>query len=226
MYKCDHSGQDFELALLSLRATPLDRHIPIPAELLNGRKYRTTMPAINTDTPAEADVRQHLEARQRVSKETYDKHARPKPDLALNQPVRVYNKDSRRWDPAVVTGFADTPRSFIVQRGAGGVPLRRNRQHIKGTREDWHDGVPPADPMDNFDPCLDDDHQGNQFPSDLGGVPTAAEGHVRQNSGTAPSTGVETSGTAPGTGVEEPPSRGHRYPSRERRKPLRYSSEH
>ena len=27
MYKCDHSGQDFELALLSLRATPLDSHI-------------------------------------------------------------------------------------------------------------------------------------------------------------------------------------------------------
>ena len=38
MYKCDHSGQDIELALLSLRSTPLDSHLPSPAELLNGRK--------------------------------------------------------------------------------------------------------------------------------------------------------------------------------------------
>lgn len=216
MYKCDHSGQDFELAMLSLRATPLDSHLPSPAELLNGRKYRTTMPSTNIGVPAQAEVRQRLEVRQTKAKETFDQHAKAKEDLAVNQPVRIYNKDSRRWDPAIVTGKADTPRSFIVQRGAGGVPLRRNRQHIKSTREEWQGGTPPIDPMEDFDPCVDEEYE------DTVAVPCASESSVSQNFVSSPDTVVEASGTVPSTIVGESPGGGHRYPRRERHKPLRY----
>ena len=74
MYKCDYSGQDVDLALLSLRSTPLDGNLPSPAELLNGRKYRTTMPSINHSVPhSNNNIRTQLEARQQTSK-TYFEH--------------------------------------------------------------------------------------------------------------------------------------------------------
>ena len=114
MYKCDHSGQDFELALLSLRATLLDSHIPSPAELLYGRKLRTTLPAVNHES-VNSNTRDHLETRQKTAKEVYDRQTKQKKELEVNQPVRVFNQQSRRWDPAVVTGTAGTPRSYIVQ---------------------------------------------------------------------------------------------------------------
>jgi hypothetical protein len=199
MLKCDHSGQDFELALLSLRATPLDSNVPSPGELLNGRKLRTTLPAVNSEY-VPTGVSEHLEARQRAAKGTYDRHVRQKKDLAVDQPVRVFNQQSRRWDPAVVTGFADTPRSYIVQRGEGSRPLRRNRQHIKETREIWQNGVPPADPMENFDPVLEDSDPTPELPpADIVEAPRDVERAL------------------PPETTEEP-----RYPRRQRNKPIRY----
>ena len=47
------------------------------------------------------------------------------------------NTDTGRWEPAVVTDMAPTPRSYVVRRVAGGVPLRRNRVHLRTTREDF-----------------------------------------------------------------------------------------
>ena len=131
MHKCDHSGQDFELALLSLRSTPLDSHIPSPAELLNNRKYRTTMPLINNNPSSNSNdnIRAQLELRQQKAKQQYDKNTVEKPELSDRQPVRVRNRETKRWEPAHVVKRAGTPRSYIVQRCAGGVPLRRNRQH-------------------------------------------------------------------------------------------------
>ena len=138
MYKCDHSGQDIELALLSLRSTPLDSHLPSPAELLNGRKYRTTLPSINRNCSYNnEDIRGQLKTRQQISKKYYDEHSHDKSELTENQPVRIRNQETKRWEPAYVIKKAETPRSFIIQRCAGGVPLRRNRQHIRNTREQW-----------------------------------------------------------------------------------------
>ena len=46
MMKCKANGQDFDLALLALRATPLDATLRSPGEILNGRKYRSTLPEL------------------------------------------------------------------------------------------------------------------------------------------------------------------------------------
>ena len=40
-----------------------------------------------------------------------------------------------------MTGHAGTPRSYIVQRLAGGMPLRRNRVHLRPTKEVFPEGV-------------------------------------------------------------------------------------
>ena len=103
MYKCDYSGQDVDLALLSLRSTPLDGNLPSPAELLNGRKYRTTMPGINHSVPhSNNNIRTQLEARQQTSKKYFDRNTQDKSELSENQPVRVRNQETKRWEPAHV----------------------------------------------------------------------------------------------------------------------------
>ena len=49
--------------------------------------------------------------------------------------VRLLKKTTRRWEPAVVSGVAGTPRSYYVKRLEGGEPLRRNLVDIRPTRE-------------------------------------------------------------------------------------------
>ena len=123
MSKCDISGFDFDLALLVLRSTPLGPALPSPAELLQQRRFRTTLPTFVPNPPDSEYVQQKLRERQSVAAERYDRGAKLKPELVEGQPVRLLNKDTHRWEPAVVTGRASTPRSYVVQRVAGGMPL-------------------------------------------------------------------------------------------------------
>ncbi len=55
MQKAKHSGSDPHLALLDLRATPIDAQLPSPAELLYQRCLHTTLPCQlkNTDPSAQ-----------------------------------------------------------------------------------------------------------------------------------------------------------------------------
>lgn len=58
----------------------------------------------------------------------------------------------------MITDKAATPRSYIVQRMSGGVPLRRNRQHLKTTIETWdkhHMNV-----NETYDDCTHDETAG------------------------------------------------------------------
>ena len=143
MGKCDISNYDFDLALLVLRSTPLGADLPSPAELLQQRRFRTTLPTFVSSPPNAKDVQEKLQKRQAAAAENYNKTAKSKLELIEGQPVRLFNKDSRTWEPAVVKGRAATLRSYIVQRLAGGVPLRRNRVHLRTTPETFGEGVPP-----------------------------------------------------------------------------------
>ena len=137
MHKCDASGYDFDLALLVLRSTPLGPDLPSPAELLQERCFRTTLPRYVPDPQNSVSVSQKLRERQLSAAAQHNKTAKEKPELVGGQPVRLWNKQTRRWEPALVNGEAGTPRSYVVQRVAGGVPLRRNRVHIRTTRENF-----------------------------------------------------------------------------------------
>ena len=138
MEKCDLSGYDFNLALLALRSTPLTSELPSPAELMQGRRFRTTLPTYVPDPANAKFVKDELVKRQADSAVYYDKTAKEKVPLVCGQPVRLYNKRTQRWEPAIVKGDAGTPRSYMVERVAGGVPLRRNRVHLRTTREDFN----------------------------------------------------------------------------------------
>ena len=148
MHKCDVSGYDFDLALLVLRSTPLGSDLPSPTELLQGRRFRTTLPTYIPDPPNSPVVVEKLRGRQEKAAARYNRTARGKPELVAGQPVRLWNKGPRRWEPAVVTGEASTPRSYIVQRIAGGTPLRRNRMHLRTTRENFGEPLPEEEEED------------------------------------------------------------------------------
>ena len=148
MSKCDISDYDFNLALLVLRSTPLGTDLPSPAELLQGRRFRTTLPTFVPNPPNSEDVQDKLRKRQAAAAERYNRTAQPKSELVDGQTVRLYSKDKRRWEPAVVTGHGGTPRSYVVQRLAGGVPLRRNRIHLRPTSEVFPDVVQTMDDDD------------------------------------------------------------------------------
>ena len=135
MKKCDVSGFDFDLALLVLRSTPLSADIPSPAELLQGRRFRTTLPTYVPSSQISEEIQKKLKLKQETAAQHYDKTAKTKQDLTQGQHVRLLNKETKRWEPAVVCGQASTPRSYVVQRLDGGVPLRRNRVHLRETSE-------------------------------------------------------------------------------------------
>ena len=68
----------------------------------------------------------------------------PKPELMQGQTVPLFRKTDRTWERVIVKGKAATPRSYVVQRLAGGVPLHRNRVHLRTTGETFAEGVPPT----------------------------------------------------------------------------------
>ena len=228
MSKCDHSGTDIDLALLSLRSTPLDSHIPSPAELLNGRSYRTTMPSLNNGSSRvdSETIRTELQQRQHKSKTHYDKHTTEKAELVDNQPVRVRNQETRRWEPANIVSKAGTPRSYIVQRCAGGVPLRRNRQHIRPTREDWRAGdFVERDEFENWE--LDRAYQ-TETREMVGSEPSPGSSDLSANAremvGSEPSLSSSVP-LPPGETVgSEPSPNPKRYPTRSRVRPDFYQS--
>ena len=90
------------------------------------------------------EVQKKLKERQAAAADHYNKTAQSKAALVRGQPVRLYDNDKRRWEPAIVTGHAATPRSYIVQRMSGGMPLRRNRVQLRPTREYFGDMRAPS----------------------------------------------------------------------------------
>ena len=138
MHKCNVGGWDFDKAMLVLRSTPLDAKLPSPAELLQQRKFRTSLPMIIPNPSTSDEVQEVLQQKQEKAAMHYNRSAKAKDELTPRQQVRIYNKHSRRWEPAVVTGRADTPRSYVIERMSGGIPLRRNRIHLKPLMENWN----------------------------------------------------------------------------------------
>jgi hypothetical protein len=130
LLKCKESGTDPSLALLSLRSTPLSATLKSPAELLNGRMFRTTLPAKIHPPNDRHETRDLLLAQQKKQVNLYNRDSKEKPNLFQNQAVQVQDPLKKTWSPARVVGFGPTPRSYITENESG-VQIRRNRQLIK-----------------------------------------------------------------------------------------------
>ena len=122
-------ASDPYLALLAYRATPLQNGYS-PAELLMGRRLRTTVPALPTLlNPALPDYNT-LEAKER-EKRMNDARSFDKRHGARNLEPLVPGEDVWITDARVqgtVVSTHNTPRSYLVQVPQG--TLRRNRHHL------------------------------------------------------------------------------------------------
>ena len=131
--KAHTSGNDIQLALLYFRITPISLKIPSPAEMLFGRRLKSTMVSHISNTLTEKEeIQEELMKRQSVQKKQFDKHARKQdlPHLVKDQQVLIQNQRSMRWEPAVVQNTTADSRSYVVRLANGNV-VRRNRQHIR-----------------------------------------------------------------------------------------------
>jgi hypothetical protein len=127
------SKTDANMAMLCLRATPIDHKLPSPAAMLFNRRLRTNLPTvIHNRSPDKDQILTRLQERQEQQKQHYDKHAHDLPPLISGESVTVQNHLNKQWSPAVVRSVCSEPRSYIVE-SQNGSTLRRNRRDIRTT---------------------------------------------------------------------------------------------
>nr|XP_054769705.1 uncharacterized protein K02A2.6-like [Lytechinus pictus] len=128
--KCRQTGQDLLEALLHLRATP-QADLPSPAELMYGRKVKTTLPGRSYGYPHNDNMHDQIQHRREKMKHDHDKHAgKELPKLTVGQRVRMLDTDDNTWIPAKVSRVCEAPRSYEVTT-PNGRTLRRNRSHLR-----------------------------------------------------------------------------------------------
>lgn len=133
--KAKRAKQDISKALQYLRATPVDHHLPSPAEMLLGRKIQSGLPIkIRNQDPNRDAVKERLQERQDQQKFYYDRNTRPLPPLYQGQQVRVQDQESRHWEKGTILNKRPEPRSYEVLTSSGQT-LRRTRRHIRETGE-------------------------------------------------------------------------------------------
>ena len=93
-----------------------------------------------------------LEQRQQKQKSQYHKGAKPLPELKPSKIVRY--QAGKSWKPATVINKHESPRSYNIPTSKGAV-LRKNRHHLKQTKET----VCPLDDFidDNYDTTVNSD---------------------------------------------------------------------
>ncbi|UYV83269.1 K02A2.6-like [Cordylochernes scorpioides] len=134
-------NQDPSLGLLEYRSTPLENGYS-PAELLMGRKLRTTLPIapenLNPRLVDSQTLKRKEGRRRKDMKSRYDRRCGATDMEELSEGDTVLITDMRIW--GIVKKKASTPRSYMVDTPVG--TLRRNRFHLrKGVTVQY-----PADP--------------------------------------------------------------------------------
>ena len=122
------------LALLSYRATPIPELGASPAELMFGRRIRTTLPVTHRSLIQKPIEEEEVRKRDAIWKErqktSFDRRhgAKPLSDLQPDEPVLIKLDNQKDWQlPAKVIENC-APRSYTVRTPTG--QLRRNRRHL------------------------------------------------------------------------------------------------
>ena len=108
------------MAMLELRAAPLDDNTPSPAELLGNRRYKTTLPAITRASYNSETVWQSLV--RKLEYAGHDAQTKELPQLLPQQPVWLQKApNTSHWQPVTVisTPGESTPRSYVVSTQDG-----------------------------------------------------------------------------------------------------------
>ena len=149
--KAREGGNDEQMVLLEFRNTQITGMDKSPSELIMSRRLRSNLPMTGKmlKPAVPENIRTKLNHRQQRQKSIYDRTAKLLPKLKTGDAVR-YQK-GHVWKPAVVVGKHSSPRSYKIMTDTG-TTLRRNRRHLRRTRE-----APPPALLDFDDFLCDDD---------------------------------------------------------------------
>ena len=128
--KCLKNGEDIHLALLNVRATPLDSKLPSPGELIFSRKMATVLPNHSMVSTKDQVHAGHMSDATEKCANYANAHRRQLPVLMKDQPVRIL--DNNTWKPGKIVAKSKEPRSYIVQ--CKDRHIRRNRAHIRPSK--------------------------------------------------------------------------------------------
>lgn len=150
------TGGDFYLALLDFRASPHETMTLSPAQLLMGRRLRTTLPSLPSVLQPELASLLALRERDRAKKQQHANYynrrygARELPELQPGDAVLIWDMNRREWRiPATVQNKVHD-RSYRVVTPTGAV-FRRSRHQLQLRQQ-------PANPLQR-EPAEEDDIQ-------------------------------------------------------------------
>jgi hypothetical protein len=136
MVKASQENSDPLLALLDWRNTPSEQLGVSPAQILLGRRTRTTLPTTNKllDTPLAAEAQQALQRAKQKQAQYYDRHTKDRPTLPIGKTVRFrYDDKENGWRKGEVIR-ALPHRSYVV-RAQDGTFYRRTSRHVRESAE-------------------------------------------------------------------------------------------
>ena len=124
-----YSGADPHLALLALRATPINSKLPSPAELLYQCRLRTTILAkICNSDPSAMQVHEQIDTYSEAVKSQVDKCSKTLVPLYAGQPVATYYTLQKVWVPA--TMICILPRSSYLVHTRNGSTYCHMWRHL------------------------------------------------------------------------------------------------
>ena len=141
--KCFEKGEDPNLAVLNYRNTPMDCGRS-PAQLLMNRDLKTRLPTAHLQQKSlDSEVVDKVRKARASQKYNHDKSTRILRPFEQGQVVRIYSLRDKHYSQKGVIMKAHSHNSYNVMTEAGRI-LRRNREHLKETLEDFE----PQDELD------------------------------------------------------------------------------
>ena len=128
------------IALLTYRATPTSPTGKSPAELLYGRRLRTTLPTIPANLAPHDDIPSSVRTRdvqhKKKNKKNFDSHhgVHELPELKPGDRVLQKLDHEKKWSNPATVQAKYAPRSYIILTAKGQV-FRRNRRHLRLSRD-------------------------------------------------------------------------------------------
>ena len=131
--KTTASKGDVNLALLAYRTTPHEATGVSPAQLLMGRKLRTTLPSLPTYLQPELVTRDCQSKSTQESDYNRRRAVRSLPELRPGDHVLVWDANHKEWKKQGRVQMKVKERSYRVILQSGGI-IRRNRHQLKFRR--------------------------------------------------------------------------------------------
>ena len=121
--------------LLDYRCTPISSEIPSPAEILFGRKFRSSISilpsqVLNDRISKQRELIAKKEGKFYASTQDFQDRIKALP-FEAGQNVWLQNSDSRKFEEAVIREKCREPNSYMVEIPATGQCFRRNSNFIK-----------------------------------------------------------------------------------------------